>query len=127
MCRMPKLESAHLGHLCNCLLDVHICAPAFYPAFLGGKGAQPGARRTLAAGRLRLVQAAVVAALQRSLLVRVLGLAHHREGHSAKRLQEKPKRPGDEPGASDPRVGMVEEETASTDEMRSTISRCRAV
>lgn len=73
-----------------CLTDTAIRRCPLVAVLGQGKGAQPGARRTLAAGRLRLVQAAVVAALQRSLLVRVLGLAHHREGHSAKRLQEKP-------------------------------------
>lgn len=73
-----------------CLTDTAIRRCPLVAVLGQGKGAQPGARRTLAAGCLRLVQAAVVAALQRSLLVRVLGLAHHREGHSAKRLQEKP-------------------------------------
>lgn len=73
-----------------CLTDTAIRRCPLVAVLGQGKGAQPGARRALAAGRLRLVQAAVVAALQRSLLVRVLGLAHHREGHSAKRLQEKP-------------------------------------
>lgn len=73
-----------------CLTDTAIRRCPLVAVLGKGEGAQPGARRTLAAGRLRLIQAAVVAALQRSLLVRVLGLAHHREGHSAKRLQEKP-------------------------------------
>lgn len=73
-----------------CLTDTAIRRCPLVAVLGQGKGTQPGARRTLAAGCLRLVQATVVTALQRSLLVRVLGLAHHREGHSAKRLQEKP-------------------------------------
>lgn len=73
-----------------CLTDTAIRRCPLVAVLGQGEGAQPGARRALAARRLRLVQATVVAALQRSLLVRVLGLAHHREGHTAKRLQEKP-------------------------------------
>lgn len=73
-----------------CLTDTAIRRRPLVAVLGQGEGAQPGAGRTLAARGLRLVQATVVAALQRSLLVRVLGLAHHREGHTAKRLQEKP-------------------------------------
>lgn len=73
-----------------CLTDTAIRRGPLVAVLGQGEGAQPGAGGALAARGLRLVQATVVAALQRSLLVRVLGLAHHREGHTAERLQEKP-------------------------------------
>lgn len=72
-----------------CLTDTAIRRRPLVAVLGQGEGAQPGAGGALAARGLRLVQAAVVAALQRSL-VGVLGLAHHREGHTAERLQDKP-------------------------------------
>lgn len=70
-----------------CLTDTAIRRGPLIGILREGQGSQPGACGALAAGRLRLVKATVVAALQRAL-VRVLGLAHHRERHSAEWLQE---------------------------------------
>lgn len=70
-----------------CLTDTAIRRGPLIGILREGKGSQPGACGALAAWRLRLVKATVVAALQRAL-VRVLGLAHHRERHSAEWLQE---------------------------------------
>lgn len=76
-----------------CLTDTPVRRGPLVAVLWQGQGSQSGPGGALAAGRLRLVQPAVVAALQRSLVVGVLGLAHHREGHPAERLQEK-KLPG---------------------------------
>lgn len=70
-----------------CLTDTAIRRGPLIGILGEGKGSQPGACGALAARRLRFVKATVVAALQRAL-VRILGLAHHRERHSAEWLQE---------------------------------------
>lgn len=70
-----------------CLTDTAIRRGPLIGILGEGQGSQPGACGALAARRLRFVKATVVAALQRAL-VRILGLAHHRERHSAEWLQE---------------------------------------